>query len=1015
MSDRTPLPSTSGNFDAASVDLDLSREEQSLYEHHLTELGCGGVKNADGSISTVRNITVGIEGRTYAIPTVWDGKIVSDDEAIAHAQKAGLNRWPAYESPEQASERYNALHGYMERDIPKPATALESPPVNPLGQRVSESAVLDFDGWLSTQKDGPRAQIERYLTLVPDGEREAAKQKLATIYALADEEELDPFDVRDNFEMVRGGFAERRGWDDAKHDTAKLHARLVEQATQRRGERELLLGMDADDDAGKASRDAALANFAFRGAVLGQSAAESFALWQRSAAGLPSFKGDRLNAYLGAGVDLHREATVRLAPVLALAREAFSALSTGQDLEAASETLFPMVDALDNSQRRSLLAALRIMADAAPEETRASFWSNFGKSVSRGGGSVARGVADYGSGYWEAVKLELSFYVPGMEPVKQLEGIAQKLGEHNLEADLRRVQESSYSPIREVLGDYIPGVVERGLYGFGNSIPYTVSAMMPLVGAPATLAAMTAQAYESERFRGLDNGLSDADASVRAATLAPIIAAPQAALERLGARALIGQVPTLNRALNALGDKLGGGAAAWVARRAGAGAVELATERAQDLMQPIVEATAHALDIDAPAVVWRNGKDGVLDGWWTQTAETFVAVLPFTLLGALGGGKRQVEALQAASDLELKAFGARVEDIASFREAVEQGAFSAEDAASALLSKRDANSEEAKAAVAELVTAEKAKGQEANTANVSAMREAGITNIARGADGWTLHHADGQKTKVSSAGAALSIVQDLQQVRTLREAEAIVSIADRWHDQSPEGVKRETVLTGEIVQSDGQKVTATRDGKTREKQFGAGALDRLREEGRMDAQARGDGEIDVLVNGSNEVFRERVGTTAAQIVQRLELNQSASSALTAVHEQVEASWRSAILAGSVTMEETKGWIASIAPALDPAEARDEGERSFRERVQRVANGQASETEVQETLSELAVGDVISKRKDGSAMPAGSITAAVDAMIERAVDATEVRGLKRFRAVLRAIRQWARRPRCRFRG
>jgi hypothetical protein len=48
------------------------------------------VKNADGSVSTVRSIGVEMDGKTYLLPTVTDdGRIVSDDEAVELFRQTG--------------------------------------------------------------------------------------------------------------------------------------------------------------------------------------------------------------------------------------------------------------------------------------------------------------------------------------------------------------------------------------------------------------------------------------------------------------------------------------------------------------------------------------------------------------------------------------------------------------------------------------------------------------------------------------------------------------------------------------------------------------------------------------------------------------------------------------------------------------------------------------------------------------------------------------------------------------
>jgi len=48
------------------------------------------VRNPDGSISTVRSITIGGDGEpAFLIPTVVGGRVVSNDEAIQHFRQSG--------------------------------------------------------------------------------------------------------------------------------------------------------------------------------------------------------------------------------------------------------------------------------------------------------------------------------------------------------------------------------------------------------------------------------------------------------------------------------------------------------------------------------------------------------------------------------------------------------------------------------------------------------------------------------------------------------------------------------------------------------------------------------------------------------------------------------------------------------------------------------------------------------------------------------------------------------------
>lgn len=72
------------------------------------------VKNADGSISTVRSMGVNIDGKETLIPTVVGDAVVSDDQAVAHYRKTGqhLGRFDSVDSSNSYAEQ---LHQSQER------------------------------------------------------------------------------------------------------------------------------------------------------------------------------------------------------------------------------------------------------------------------------------------------------------------------------------------------------------------------------------------------------------------------------------------------------------------------------------------------------------------------------------------------------------------------------------------------------------------------------------------------------------------------------------------------------------------------------------------------------------------------------------------------------------------------------------------------------------------------------------------------------------------------------------
>ena len=105
------------NLDAANAAMNLTPQEQALYQRHLTNLyGTGGVTNANGSRSTLFQSSVEHDGKTYNIPTVWDGKILSIDDAVKRAQSEGWDKFPAYKSEGEAEARYQKMHDFMEQD-----------------------------------------------------------------------------------------------------------------------------------------------------------------------------------------------------------------------------------------------------------------------------------------------------------------------------------------------------------------------------------------------------------------------------------------------------------------------------------------------------------------------------------------------------------------------------------------------------------------------------------------------------------------------------------------------------------------------------------------------------------------------------------------------------------------------------------------------------------------------------------------------------------------------------------
>lgn len=113
---REAPPPSSPHYQAAVRELKLTPQEQYAYQHHLGNLARGGVRQPNGKTSSFLNIVTEMDGRHYVLPTVWDNQIVEPDEAVRRAREGGIDKWPSYDSLDAAEARYDAMHGYMERD-----------------------------------------------------------------------------------------------------------------------------------------------------------------------------------------------------------------------------------------------------------------------------------------------------------------------------------------------------------------------------------------------------------------------------------------------------------------------------------------------------------------------------------------------------------------------------------------------------------------------------------------------------------------------------------------------------------------------------------------------------------------------------------------------------------------------------------------------------------------------------------------------------------------------------------
>jgi hypothetical protein len=106
------------NLAAADAEMHFTPQEKDFYQLHLDRLRSPNERIVDdqGNVSTLLQMTVDHEGKTYNIPSIWGGKIVSVDDAVKNVEKIGWDKFPSYNTPEEAEARYQRMHKYMDKD-----------------------------------------------------------------------------------------------------------------------------------------------------------------------------------------------------------------------------------------------------------------------------------------------------------------------------------------------------------------------------------------------------------------------------------------------------------------------------------------------------------------------------------------------------------------------------------------------------------------------------------------------------------------------------------------------------------------------------------------------------------------------------------------------------------------------------------------------------------------------------------------------------------------------------------
>ncbi len=718
--------------------------------------------------------------------------------------------------------------------------------------------------------------------------------------------------------LIRQQVAHERFEGRGADSEEAFHAEIVREATGRKSTRENL---------------SALFKNGAKSALI-ESAGEAanpefgFAKWKESAAATPGYDPTSEPEYYEAftkAKSAAKDACREFAPEL---QAVWSAFTETKKITAASAAVNPITlltgkfretseievpaksvadeawkayDAMpDAEDRKRFMASLHLLAETLPKEEQATFWGNLSKQSGRDLSGLARGLGDFvGSNTAPFAGASRSMRDPftpdSPEQIRQYE--EQSKGDEEFRrqadflADVMAIQQSTYDPMKYLAPDGSwTQAFEKGAYAAPGAIASSAMAAIPGIGMPAFFATAKEGAYQSYRQQFEAAGMSYEEARYKADILSTPGAALEMLAERFAIKAFAGKLPFFEKAMASATARINSLPARFAARTIAGSVEEGMLEQGQGLIYPVLQKLAGGLGMDVPDQQWLNGKNGILDGFWKDSASMIVTMLPLSIFGGARGAisdSARVSAFREASDKQLLALGMTPEAVSNFRMADRVGVGAATVALEQGVATIDPQSEVAKKAVEELkVEVEK------EAAAAEAARIAGIVpSFTRADAGWTVHDTE--------TGQELATSPDLQ---------GAWKIAGNHSDLVKQSNAQETafyaslLMATELTTPKGSKTIASPFSEmTTTKKSQASPEDARRvmaqTKGREAVEGGDPGMVDLIFGESETKFNQRARETTNRIY-------LGGTVLTVFHEEAHGYLDEAWATGRMTYDET---------------------------------------------------------------------------------------------------------------
>lgn len=713
---------------------------------------------------------------------------------------------------------------------------------------------------------------------------------------------------------------------------------------------------------------------------------QPYRVWLEQAKTKPGFDPKKTGEYLSRWNEVQREAKTKLGEHIPLVRQVLNVMKQevgqGEDTsEGADYWKRPVyeLNALaseDPEAYKKAMSALEFMArrEAVKESDKGTPQAT-GEALYRGvqrilGGAVNATQAVVGANVAEAVGAD--------EYAESLRGLSK------VDNDLRRIAQRVLDPTMSPDSPWW----RKMFVGGAESAPSMLASMNKPVGLPLLLGSYVNDARETFRERGWEG--KDADAS------ALVVGVAMSAIEKISELPFVDKftAPLRARLLAFGGDKLAG---RFVVNAVMRYPTELLEEFGQDLTPSAVQAVVGSVWAAVPSVDLQKEA-----GEWIKNnlGDVALITLPLALLGA---GVHTVSERDRAS---LDAWTADEKNLAILGEAKAKQ-IAALPFAERLPALQSAWQAQDKAQRVEWLKAQSTVQRELAKLGAQEqarqMREAEAIGVSMRWNGqaWNVTLGNGQVVQADTEQAARVLVQDLRQSADEDAATAMLEVL--------QGTGSDVTVSGESLSMKGGKLLAVSPSLEVREVNNPKQLEAIRSQARSLGY---DEEVEVEINGSNEVFADEVGRVASRIVLQRSTQQPLT--VTALHEGLEANLKRGIVSGALTEKGLVDALAVVAGVLDRRSMRgtrkdSADETSLRERLDAAASGQLEGAALRELAIEVAVGEVIGRDRRGKAtgFAPGAVSRALDAELLAGRDVATMTALQKLKAWLSAVRTYIR--------